>query len=145
MRKKSNTYSHLARKALRLSLTVFLFVGLLPDGIHAQSPCTGMRCHSNGMLGMHNSGMESLKNAMHGCCSGVSGKPCALEPFNRIELPDCALGCYRGSHQQSLSKVFIELDTFSQNQRNLGFYQGHLPVGKTGLPPIYLQTLSLRF
>ena len=145
MHKTSNSYSHRARKALHVGLTVIFFSCFLPAGITAQTPCIGMPCHSNNMLGMQHSEMESLQNAGHGCCSGGPQDPCTLEPVNRIELPDCALGCYRGDHQRSLHKGISGLDPFSQNPLVQGFSQNHCPGGKTGLPPIYLQTLSLRF
>jgi hypothetical protein len=144
MSKNPNTYYPLARKALHVILAVFFFSCLLPAGANAQAPCTGMHCHHDGMLGMQPSEMESLQNALHGCCSGESADPCNLEPVNRIDLPESALGYCRGDHQQSLHKAFIALATFSQNQLIQGFAQDHLPGGKTGLTPIYLQTLSLR-
>jgi len=140
-----NIYCLLARKALHVILAVFFFLCLLPAGANAQAPCTGMRCHHDDMLGMQQSEMESLRNALHGCCSGGPADPCNLEPVTRIDLPDCALGSCRGDHHQSLHKAFVELDTFSQYQLIQGFAQDHLFGGKTGLTPIYLQTLSLRF
>ena len=145
MRKNPNTYSSLARKALHVTLAVFFFLCLLPAGANAQAPCNGMRCHQSDMMGMQHSEMDSLRNALQGCCSGGPADPCNIEPVNRIDLPDCVLGCWRGDHQRSLHKAFIELDNFSQNQLIQGFIQGHLFGGKTGLTPIYLQTLSLRF
>ncbi len=145
MSKNPNTYYPLARKALHVILAAFFFLCLLPAGANAQAPCNGMRCHHDDMLGVQHSEMESLQNALHGCCSGGPADPCNLEPINRIDLPDCALGCCRGDHHRSLHKAFIALDTFSQNQLIQGFAQDHLSGGKTGLTPIYLQTLSLRF
>jgi hypothetical protein len=118
---------------------------LLPTGADAQAPCTGMRCHHDEAMSLQHSEMESLQNTLHGCCSGGPADPCNLEPVNRIDLPDCALGCCREDHQRSLHKAFIEFDTFSQNQLIQSFAQNHLSVGKTGLIPIYLQILSLRF
>ena len=145
MRKNPETYSPLSRKTLHVILTVFLVLYLLPVGVTAKATCNGMRCHQDVMVGMQHSKVESLQNALHGCCSGGPADPCNLEPVSRIDLPDCALGCWRSDHQRSLNKAFIELDTSSQNQRLPGFTNGHLIGGKTGLTPIYLQTLSLRF
>jgi hypothetical protein len=104
-----------------------------------------MRCHRDGMAGMQHSEMESLQNTLHGCCTGGPLDPCNIEPVNRIELPDCTLGCCRGDHHRSLHKAFIESDTFSQNQLIQGFAQDHFTGGKSRLTHIYLQTLSLRF
>jgi hypothetical protein len=145
MRKNSNTYYLLSRKALHVTLAVLFVLYLLPAGANAKAPCTGMRCHHDGMVGRHHSEMKSLQNTLHGCCSGGPADPCDLKPVNRIELPDCALGCCRGDHHRSLHKAFTELDTFSQNQLIQGFAKDHLSGGKSGLTPIYLQTLSLRF
>jgi hypothetical protein len=145
MSKNPNTYYPFARKALHVILAMFFFLCLLPAGANAKDPCNGMRCHQSDMMGMQHSEMESLQNALHGCCSGGPADPCNLEPVKGIDLPDCALGSCRGDHHRSLHKAFIELDTFSQNQLIQSFAQDHLFGGKTGLTPIYLQTLSLRF
>ena len=145
MRKNPNISSSLARKTLHVVLAVLFFLCLLPAGANAKAPCNGMRCHHDDMLSMTHAEMELLQNALHGCCSAETADPCNIEPVNRIDLPDCALGCWRGDHQRSLHKAFIELDTFSQNQLIQGFTQDHLFGGKAVLTPIYLQTLSLRF
>jgi hypothetical protein len=145
MRKNPNTYYPLARRALHAILAVFFFSCLLPAGANAQVPCTGMRCHHVGMVGMQHSEMESLQNAMHACCSGEPADPCNLEPVNRFDLPDIVLGSCRGDHHRSLYTASIELDTFSQNQLIQGFAKEDLFGGKTGLTPIYIQTRSLRF
>ena len=145
MNKNPNTYYPLMRKSLHVILAVIFLLCLLPAGAHAKAPCTGMRCHHDEMLGMQHSEMESLQNALHGCCSEGPADPCNLEPVNRIDLPDCVLGSCRGNHHRTIHKAFIELDTYPQNQLTHGYDQDHLSGDKTGLTPIYLRTLSLRF
>ena len=145
MRKNSKTYWPFARKAVHVILALFFFLCLLPAGAKAQAPCTGMRCHHDDMVGLQHSEMQSLQNALHGCCAGGPADPCNLEPVNRIDLPDWALGSCRGHEHQPLHKAFIGVDTFSQNQLIQGFAQDHLFGVKTGVTPIYLQTLCLRF
>ncbi len=144
MSKNPNTYYPLARKALHVTLAVFFFLCLLPAGANAQAPCNGMRCQHDDMLGMQHSEMESLQNALHGCCSGGPADPCNLERVKRIDLPDCALGSGRGDNQRSLHNLFIGIDTSTQDPIINGFVQRHPSRTKTGLTPIYLQTLSLR-
>jgi hypothetical protein len=144
MSKNPNTYYPLARKALHVTLAVFFFLCLLPAGANAQAPCSGMRCHHDDMLGMQHYEMESLQNALHGCCSGGPADPCNLETVKRIDLPDYALGSCRGDNHRSLHNLFIGIDSSTQDQITYGFVQRHPSRTKTGLTPIYLQTFSLR-
>lgn len=144
MNKNAYTYYLLTRKALHVTLAVFFFLCLLPAGANAQAPCSGMRCHHDDMLGMQHSEMESLQNALHGCCSGGPADPCNLERVKRIDLPDCALGSCRRDNHRSLHNLFIGIDTSPQDPIINGFVQRPPSRTKIRLTPIYLQTLSLR-
>ena len=94
------------RKALCISLTLLLSLGLFTTGAVAQSGCKDQACKQMLMGSSHHPGKSMSKSLLSDCCAGPHTVPCEFEPSRKTTAQHVGISSGRVENNYSAGVPF---------------------------------------